>query len=53
MAVLRQRKADQAAEQLKAGDSWRGTKDSYVFTTGWAHRSIPIRHVADEQAHPR
>ena len=35
VAVLRQRKADQAAEQLKAGDSWRGAKDGYVFTTGW------------------
>jgi integrase len=35
VAVLRQRKAGQAAEQLKAGDSWRGTKDGYVFTTGW------------------
>jgi hypothetical protein len=33
-AVLRQRKAGQAAEQLEAGDSWRGTKDGYVFTTG-------------------
>ena len=31
VAVLRQRKADQAAEQLKAGDSWRGTKDGYVL----------------------
>jgi integrase len=35
VAVLHQRKTDQAAEQLKAGDSWRGTKDGYVFTTGW------------------
>jgi integrase len=26
--------ADQSAEQLKAGDSWRGAKDEYVFTTG-------------------
>jgi hypothetical protein len=42
VAVLRQRKTDQAAEQLKAGDSWRVTKDGYVFTTGWANRSIPI-----------
>ncbi len=39
VAVLRQRKADQAAEQLRAGDSWRGTKDGYVFTTG---RGEPI-----------
>jgi hypothetical protein len=30
IAVLRQHKAD----QLRAGDSWRGTKDSYVLTTG-------------------
>jgi hypothetical protein len=31
VAVLRQRKADQAAEQLHAGDSWRGTKDRHVI----------------------
>ena len=35
VAVLRQREAGQAAEQLKAGTSWRGTKDGYIFTTGW------------------
>jgi integrase len=34
VAVLRQHKADQAAEQLHAGDAWRGAKDGYVFTTG-------------------
>ena len=34
--------ADKAAEQLKAGDSWRGTKDGYVFTTGWGE---PIMKV--------
>jgi integrase len=41
VAVLRQRKADQATEQLKAGDSWRGTKDGYVFTTGWGEPIYP------------
>ena len=46
VAVLRQRKADQTADQLKAADSWRGVKDGYVFTTGWVnhlpgHRDIP------------
>ena len=41
VAVLRQRKADPAAEQLKAGDSWRGTKDGYVFTTGWGEPIYP------------
>ena len=41
VAVLRQRKADQAAEQLRAGDSWRGTKDGYVFTTGWGEPIYP------------
>ena len=41
VAVLRQRKADQAAEQLQAGDSWRGTKDGYVFTTGWGEPVYP------------
>ena len=38
--VLRQRKADQAAEQLRAGDSWRGT-DGYVFTTAWGEPIHP------------
>ncbi len=41
VAVLRQRKADQAAEQLRADDSWRGTKDGYVFTTGWGEPIYP------------
>ena len=41
VAILRQRKADQAAEQLKAGDSWRGIKDGYVFTTGWGEPIYP------------
>jgi len=41
VAVLRQHKANQAAEQLKAGDSWRGTKDGYVFTTGWGEPIYP------------
>jgi integrase len=39
--VLRQHKADQAANQLKAGDSWRGVKDGYVFTTGWGEPIYP------------
>jgi hypothetical protein len=39
---LRQRKTDQAAEQLQADDSWRGIKDSYVFTTGWGEPIHPI-----------
>ena len=42
VAVLRQRKAEQATEQLKADDSWRGTKDSYVFTTGWGEPIYPV-----------
>jgi integrase len=41
VSVLRQRKADQAAKQLKAGDSWRGTNDGYVFMTGWAEPMYP------------
>jgi integrase len=41
VTVLRQRKADQAAEQLKAADAWRGTKDGYVFTTGWGEPIYP------------
>ena len=41
VVVLRQRKADQAIEQLQAGDSWRGTKDGCVFTTGWGEPIYP------------
>jgi integrase len=41
IAVLHQHKADQAADQLKAGDSWRGVKDGYVFTTGWGEPIYP------------
>ncbi len=41
VTVLRQRKTDQAAEQLAAGDSWRGTKGGYVFTTGWGEPIYP------------
>ena len=40
VAVLRQQ-ADQAAEQLKAGDSWHGTRDGHVFTTGWGEPIYP------------
>ena len=41
VAVLRQHKADQAADQLRAGDSWLGTKDGHVFTTGWGEPIYP------------
>ena len=41
VAVLRQHKSDQAADQLKAADSWRGVKDGYVFTTGWGEPIYP------------
>jgi integrase len=41
MAVLRQHKAGQATDQLKAGDSWRGVKDGYVFTAGWGEPIYP------------
>ena len=41
VVILRQRKADQATEQLQAGDSWRGTKDGCVFTTGWGEPIYP------------
>jgi integrase len=40
-AVLRQHKSNQAADQLKAGDSWRGVKDGHVFTTGWGEPLYP------------
>jgi integrase len=41
VSVLRQHMADQAADQLHAGDSWTGIKDGYVFTTVGASPSIP------------
>ncbi len=41
VSVLRQHEADQAAEQLHAGDSWRGVKDGYAFTTGWGEPIYP------------
>jgi integrase len=41
VAILRLRKTDQAAEQLQAGDSWLGTKDGHVFTTGWGEPIYP------------
>ena len=41
VAVLRQHKADQAADHLHAGDSWRGVRDGYVFTTGWGEPIYP------------
>ena len=41
VAVLRQHKADQTADQLRAGDSWRGVKDGYVFTSGWGEPIYP------------
>jgi integrase len=40
-AVLRQRRIDQAAEQRQADDSWRCTKDGYIFTTGWGEPVYP------------
>jgi integrase len=41
VAVLRQHRADQAADQLRAGDSWRGARDGYIFTTGWGEPIYP------------
>ena len=40
-AVLRQHQADQAAEQVLAGDYWRGTSNCYVFTNGWGEPIYP------------
>jgi integrase len=41
VSVLKQHRADQAADQLRAGDNWRGTKDGHVFTTGWGEPIYP------------
>jgi len=40
-AVLRQHEASQAAEQALVGDYWRGTRNGYVFTTGWGEPIYP------------
>ena len=54
VAVLRQRKADQAAEQLKAGDSWRGTQGRVRVHDRMGRAHLPrYRHLAHDQAHPR
>jgi integrase len=41
VAVLRQHRAGQTAEQTLAGDYWRGTSNGYVFTTGWGEPIYP------------
>jgi integrase len=41
VAVLRQHKASQAAEQALAGDYWRSTSNGHVFTTGWGEPIYP------------
>jgi integrase len=41
VAVLRQHKAGQPAEQALAGDYWRGSSDGHVFTTGWGEPIYP------------
>jgi integrase len=41
VAVLSQHKADQAADKLRVGDAWRGSKDGHVFTTGWSEPIYP------------
>jgi integrase len=41
VAVLRQHQAGQIADQLRAGNSWRGIKDGHVFTTGWGEQIYP------------
>jgi integrase len=41
VAILRQHRADQAAEQALAGDYWRGTSNGYVFATGWGEPIYP------------
>lgn len=41
IAVLRQHKTDQAADQLRVGDSWHGIKNGCVFTTGWGAPIYP------------
>ena len=41
VTVLRQHKADQAVDQLHAGDSWRGVRHGYVFMTGWGEPIYP------------
>ncbi|HEX4063674.1 MAG TPA: tyrosine-type recombinase/integrase [Streptosporangiaceae bacterium] len=63
VVVLRQHRADQAADQLAAGDAWRGVKNGHVFTTGWGEPIYPdtvtslmskqIRAYNDPEGGPR
>ncbi|TDE26453.1 tyrosine-type recombinase/integrase [Actinomadura sp. 6K520] len=39
--VLRAHRKRQAADKLKVGESWKGTEDGYVFTTGWGEPVHP------------
>ncbi|WP_061290957.1 tyrosine-type recombinase/integrase [Herbidospora cretacea] len=40
VTALREHRKRQAADQLQAGENWRGTGD-YVFTTGWGEPIYP------------
>jgi integrase len=41
ISVLREHRKAQAAEQLLAGDSWKGNANNHVFTTGWGEQIYP------------
>jgi integrase len=39
--VLKAHRKRQAADKLKVGESWKGSEDGYVFTTGWGEPVHP------------
>jgi integrase len=41
VSVLREHRKSQAADQLLAGESWRGNDAAHVFTTGWGEPIYP------------
>jgi integrase len=41
VSVLREHRKSQVADQLLAGESWRGNDSAHVFTTGWGEPIYP------------
>jgi integrase len=41
VSVLKEHRKGQAAEQLLAGEAWKGNDGGHVFTTGWGEQLYP------------
>jgi integrase len=41
VAVLKEHQRAQAAERDRLGEAWRGTRDTYIFTSGWGEPLYP------------